>query len=257
MLIKDKEYDEVLGIRRSLLWEMHKSPAHFFYKWTHEQEHTKALDFGIAMHMRLLEIDKFHLTYAPLPKVDKRTKEGKAAYEKAFYEAHGREMIPEDQWKQMEDMAGKIWSHKTAAQLLTGAHEQIYQWFDKETGEVCKIKVDCLTEYEGIPMVVDYKTCDSCEDRAFRASIRKYGYKFQAGMYSEGVENDLLESVRFAFVAQEKNPPYAVRVFFCDDSFVAEGKLEFHNLLRRYHNCLMTQNWTGYEDGILLGEEYE
>lgn len=257
MLIKDKDYDEVFGIRRSLLWEMHRSPAHFFYKLTHEAEHTKALDFGIAMHMKLLEPDKFTLTYAKIPKVDRRTKEGKAAYDKAFYEAHGRELIPEEQWTQMEEMAAKVWSNETAAQLLDGAHEQIYKWADPETSEPCKIKVDCLTTYEGIPMIVDYKTCDSCEDRAFRAAVRKYGYKFQAGMYATGVENELLEHVRFAFIAQEKNPPYAVRVFFCDENWVSTGKLEFHNLLRRYHNCMLSGNWEGYPDGILLEEEYE
>lgn len=257
MIVKDKDYDEVYGIRRSLLWEMHRSPAHFFYKLTHEPERSKALDFGIAMHMKLLEIDRFTLNYAMLPKVDRRTKEGKAAYDKAFMEAHGRDLIPEEQWTQMNDMAAKVWSNETAAKLLDGAHEQIYQWADPETGEVCKVKIDCLTAYEGVPMIVDYKTCDSCEDRAFRAAVRKYGYKFQAGMYAEGVENELLEAVRFAFIAQEKNPPYAVRVFFCDDSFVSAGKLEFHNLLRRYHNCMQSGVWEGYPEGILLEEEYE
>ena len=35
--------------------------------------------------------------------------------------------------------------------------------------------------------IVDYKTTDSCEDGHFERSARQYGYKFQSGMYTEGV----------------------------------------------------------------------
>ena len=257
MLIVDQDYDEVYGIRRSLLWNMSKNPRKFFYELCKEPTTTKALDFGIAAHSYILEPAKFWETYAVLPKVDRRTKEGKEAYEKAFKEAHGRELLPEEDWEKIKVMGREMFSHETAGKLLEGVHEQIYQWCDVETSEVCKIKVDCLTEWEGVPMIVDYKTTDSCEERAFRASVRKYGYKFQAGMYAEGVENDLMEQVRFAFIAQEKNPPYCVRVFFCDDDFVKAGKVQFHNLLRRYHSCMMAGEWPGYEDAILLEEDYE
>lgn len=256
MLIRDKEYEEVVGIRRSLLWNMHITPMHFFQKLCSEPKTTKALDFGIAAHMYILENFKFYQKYTFIPRdIDRRTKQGKEAYDKLVMT--GKELLSADDWDRVYDMGEALEKNDEAVALLKGAHEQIYQWTDPETGEVCKVKIDCLTRFNGQLTVVDYKTTDSCDERAFRASARKYGYKFQAGMYAEGVENDMLEQVRFAFIAQEKNPPYATRVFYCDDDYVKAGKLEFHNLLRRYHNCMVSGEWPGYESAVLLEEDYD
>ena len=103
---------------------------------------------------------------------------------------------------------------------------------------------------------MDYKTTTSCEDGAFERSCRKYGYKLQAGMYTEGVFNKLLNGdLGFAFVAQEKTPPYAVRVYFCDDGFIEEGTDLFRELIEIYHNCKESGEWPGYEDKELYGDE--
>jgi hypothetical protein len=132
-----------------------------------------------------------------------------------------------------------------------------FYWIDEETGETCKVKADIVTEIDGYPVVIDYKTTSAADDRSFYKSCRQYGYDLQAGMYIEGVNLCTMEDHKFAFVAQEKTAPYACRLCICDDGFIDQGKAKFHDLLRQYHACKAEDKWDGYDDLYLYGEVYD
>lgn len=246
------KYDEIPAVRRSDLWELRKSPAHYLYAVTHERETTAALAFGTAAHKYILEPDDFWNCYAIAPKVDRRTKAGKEEYAAFLEQSAGKTIITQEDLETIKQMDEAIMQNESAIRLLkTGQHEVPIEWTDPDTGEECKCRPDCITgDY-----IVDYKTTTSCEGNAFEYSCRKYGYKLQAAMYTEGVFNATLESKKFAFVAQEKNPPYAVRVYFCDPGFVEEGMEMFRELIGLYHRCKETGEWPGYEDKELVGDE--
>ena len=243
-------YDNIPAVRRSDLWELRKSPAHYLYKVTHPEEPTPALMFGTAAHKYILEPETFWDDYIELPKIDRRAKAGKEEWNRIL--ESGKTPINTEDMTVIRDMDDAIRRHKTASKLLkTGEHEVPIEWTDPETGEACKCRPDVITG----EFIVDYKTTTSCDDGAFERSCRAYGYKLQAGMYSEGAFNARLKSYRFAFVAQEKTPPYAVRVYFCDPGFVEEGADMFHELIGILHDCKETGNWPGYSDTTLIGEE--
>lgn len=246
------KYDEIPAVRRSDLWELRKSPAHYLYAVTHERETTAALAFGTAAHKYILEPDDFWNCYAIAPKVDRRTKAGKEEYAAFLEQSAGKTVITQEDLETIKQMDEAIMQNESAIRLLkTGQHEVPIEWTDPDTGEECKCRPDCITgDY-----IVDYKTTMSCEGNVFEYSCKKYGYKLQAAMYTEGVFNATLESKKFAFVAQEKNPPYAVRVYFCDPGFVEEGMEMFRELIGLYHRCKETGEWPGYEDKELVGDE--
>ena len=172
------EYDQIPAVRRSALWEIRKSPLHYKYVVTHPEEPTEALRFGIAAHKYILEPGAFWDEYVEVPKIDRRTKAGKEAYNVLL--ASGKEFVTETDMETIRAMDEALCSNPTAAALLkTGDHEVSFQWNDEETGEPCKCRVDCLTEFDGVPYIVDYKTTTSCEDGAFERSCRAYGYKLQ------------------------------------------------------------------------------
>ena len=100
---------------------------------------------------------------------------------------------------------------------------------------------------EGKPYIVDYKTTESCENGHFERSAQKYGYQFQAGMYCEGVFQNTFTEYGFAFVAQEKTPPYASRVYICDADYIKRGYDTFRELIGIYHDCKLSGKWYGYE----------
>ena len=248
-------YETAEGIRRSDLWVINKSPAHFKYHMEHRDEKTsKALEFGIAAHEHLLQTNEFLSSHVFIPNIDKRTKDGRESYQSLvnLCESKGKTPFSQDDLIILQNMYARIRANELAWQLLQGKHEQEWYWEDDITGEKCKCKTDCITEYEGQPYIVDYKTADSCEDGHFERSVRKYGYQFQAGMYCEGVFQNTLEEHGFAFVAQEKNPPYAVRVYICDREWIKTGYDKYRELIGIYHDCNITGNWYGYEgpDGI-------
>lgn len=249
-------YDLLPAVRRSDLWELKKSPAHYLYKVTHQEEPTTALLFGTAAHKYILEPDDFWNHYALAPEVDKRTKAGKAEWAEFVENMGDKQPISASDYKVIAEMDDAIKAHQTASALLkTGQHEIPITWKDPTTGEMCKCRPDCLTEYHGRKYIVDYKTTSSCEDGSFEHSCRSYGYKLQAGMYTEGVFQTSLDNCGFAFVAQEKKEPYAVRVYFCDPGFVEEGMDLFHELIEILHKCKQTNTWPGYEDRGLYADE--
>lgn len=242
-------YEAAEGIRRSDLWVIHKSPYHFRYHMDHEKEQTKALIFGSAIHAFVLEPDTFKEKYAIAPCVDRRTKEGRASWADFLdlCSETGAEPITAEDMQTITEMADALKTNQLAVQLLSGDHEQEFYWLDDLTREKCKCKVDCVTTWNGKPYIVDYKTTESCEDGHFERSAAKYGYQFQAGMYCEGVFQNTLEEHGFAFVAQEKTAPYAVRVYFCDPEWVKRGYDKFRELIGIYHQCKETGFWPGYE----------
>lgn len=249
-----KKYDDIPAVRRSVLWEMRKSPAHCLYAATHESEPTPALAFGTAAHKYVLEPETFWEEYVIAPEVNKRTKAGKEEWEQfqAELEESGMTAISQSDLDTIKEMYEAIKANPVAHDLLrNGDHEVPIQWTDPITGERCKCRPDVL----GKEFIVDYKTTTSCEDGSFERSCRYYGYKLQAAMYLEGVFNTKLEDKKFAFVAQEKSAPYVVRVYYCDPGFIEEGAALYRELMDKYHLCRVTDTWPGYEDKELLGDE--
>ena len=245
--MSQKAYREAEGISRSELFTISKTPLHFKYEQDNPKEDTKSLSFGRAAHKYILEKDDFFNDFAIEPVVDRRTKAGREEFY-AFAESLGeKESISMEDYQKILQMYDAIQSNPVAVALLTGEHEKDFFWVDDLTGEKCKCRPDCLSQYEGKKYIVDYKTTDSCEDGHFERSCRKYGYKFQSGMYTEGVFQNTFEQYGFVFVAQEKTAPYAVRVYFCTPEFVAQGYDKFRELIGVYHQCKETGNWYGYE----------
>ena len=250
------DYDKMPGIRRSDLWLMNRSPAHFRYAMDNPREETPALTFGSAMHKYLLEKDRFEEDFAVAPALDRRTKQGKEDYAAFVSGLNGQAVITADEFGQIKLMAEAVWSHPAARPYLDGEHEKIYTWIDSQTDEACKCKVDSITTLNGERYIADYKTTDSCQDGHFESTGRKYGYQFQAGMYTEGVFVNELKDVRFVFIAQEKKPPYAVRVYYCDKGYVNQGYDKFRELIGLYHECRVNDAWPGYEEAELLEEDW-
>lgn len=243
-------YEQLPGIRRSDLWILNRSPLHFKHHIENPEPKTDALIFGAAVHKSILEPETFLDEYTIGPDVDRRTKAGREAWADSIAEAlqKGTELITAKDLHTIVDMGAALEQNGLAMDLLTsGEHEKVFTWTDDVTGEKCKCKVDALGEYHGQPVIIDYKTTDSCEDGHFERSARKYGYDFQAGMYTEGVFQNTFEQYGFIFIAQEKTAPYASRIYVADPGWIAKGYDKFRELIGIYHYCKESGDWYGYE----------
>ena len=79
----EQEYNKAPGIRRSLLWEIRRSPAHLKWRMENPPEATPALIFGQALHAAVLTPEDYGRQFAVMPGVDRRTKAGREAWDAA------------------------------------------------------------------------------------------------------------------------------------------------------------------------------
>lgn len=250
----DQEYQNIPAVRRSDLWLMNKTPYHFKYFREKPRESTPALQFGAMVHKIILEYDSFLDEYALMPTFDRRTKAGKEAYQNFIDSMGEKTPVSGPDLEKAHAMRAELLTDPLVLEILKGPHEQPILWTDPITSVPCKCRADCITEYQGRSYIVDYKTTTSCDDGAFERSCKAYGYHFQAGMYCEGLFQSSLIDAGFIFIAQEKEAPYAHRVYFCDDSFIDDGRGVYRNLINRYRDCYEKGEWPGYEPAVMYGE---
>ena len=242
----EKEYRQHPAISRSELWKLSESPEKFKWYKDHPEKPTPALLFGQVVHKLLLEPDGFESEFAVLPEIDRRTKAGREEYD-AFLDANdGKGIVTLEMFQMAWEMAEKAKQEPFVVKLLKGEHEKPYFWTDEVTQEDCKCRVDCITYIGSKPYVIDYKTCADASNDAFMRDAIKYGYHVQAAMYSDGVERNIGTKPTFVFIAQEKNPPYAVNIFQVDEAFVQYGTDVYRELMGVYHECKTTGVWWGY-----------
>ncbi|MBR4874145.1 MAG: PD-(D/E)XK nuclease-like domain-containing protein [Clostridia bacterium] len=249
----EREYRSNPSISRSDLWKMHESPEKFLYYREHPQEPTPALIFGQVVHKLLLQPESFDEEFALLPDVDRRTKEGKAAYS-AFLEASvGKTTVGAEMYDTARSMVEKALQVELVRTLLSGKKEVPFFWADDVTGIYCKCRVDCITEIGDQIIIVDYKSCTDASNDSFMKDAVKYGYTLQAAMYSDGVERNKGKRPVFVFIAQEKTEPFSVNIFQADERFVQYGQDIFREYMGLLRYCTDTGDWYGYlgKTGIL------
>ena len=242
----EQEYNQAPGIRRSLLWEIRRSPAHLKWHMENQPEATQALIFGQALHAALLTPEDYGRQFAVMPNADRRTKAGREAWEAAAAEAQGRTQIAFDWAEQIAGMVQAVRGNQMAERLLDGPHETSYFWADTLTGEACKCRTDAETDISDMHLIVDVKTCQDASTDAFMRDALHYGYDVQAAMYTDGVRTVTDRDAMFVFIAIEKNPPYAVNILQADTLFMQHGQDRYRHLLGLYHECRQRNQWPGY-----------
>lgn len=210
---------------------------------------TPAFNFGHAAHKEVLGEGAELVTF---PKVDGRTREGKAV--RADMDAAlaaGLIVLTEEEYGVVKSMAAKLQGHRLAMALLSGgSSEAAMFWRDPETGIWCRSMVDKLREPRNDRLtLVDYKTADSADPVRFCRKAWDYGYPQQDDHYSTGARIlGLAAVVDFAFVVQEKTPPYLVNVVQFNDADRQRGRNLNRQAIDTYTRCTHNQVWPGYGD---------
>lgn len=210
---------------------------------------TKALEFGRAFHMCMLEPEKFDERVLREPDgINKRTKVGRE--ELAMFMLKNQDNIvlaPKDYYS-LIGMRNRLFSsHECMDYLSNGNSEQVQIWKDKDLGVLCKCKADYWKDNE--KTLVDIKTTQDSSFYAFKGSAYKYGYDRQASFYGDG-----FKAKRFVFIVIEKSAPYNIGVYECSAEFVEEGRNKYKKLLSQYKEYFIDKTLDPYEhlhEGIL------
>ena len=245
--ISNAEYRKRDGISSSDLKRMMKSMATWkYYHDNPEDGDTEALQFGRAYHKLMLEPDDFDNEFIVSPKFDRRTKDGKAAYEEFLKKAEGKEVISEETYQKLLEMQKALYDTPFVKLLIKGEHEKSFFWTDEKSGIPCKCRPDSFGQIKDQYVAVDLKTTKDAETDHFMRDALKLGYDIQAVHYCEGLETVYKKPFKFIFIAQEKTAPYLVNVLEADDLFMKSGRELRNSLLGQYKESLETGIYEGY-----------
>lgn len=201
-----------------------------------EVEQSPAMALGSALHAAVLEPEKFSSEFAVAPKVDRRTKEGKAAFEAFENDSKEKTILTADQMEAVEGMKASILSHEIASAMLTGGEaEYSYYTTEAETG----IGLKCRPDYYNKNALIDVKTCRDASVAGFTSACFNLGYFLQAAFYLDvfnAVNGTSIEE--FYFVAVESAAPYAVNTFKMGEAEIAFGRELYKKALKQYAEYL-------------------
>ena len=245
--ISNDDYHDSSGLSRSALMDFKRSPYH--YQQRHRvrcvrRDPTPAMVMGELIHTMVLEPHLIDERFVVRPAMDRRTKAGKEVYGAHMMRLQGRHDITQEQREEAEAISGSVFDHDVANILLRDCQYEKSIYFTHEpTGIQCKARPDA---WKG-SMIMDLKTTQDADLRAFQSSAYKYGYYLQAGMIACALRSLGKRIDKFVFVAVEKEPPYAVGVYMLDDEALDYGILEFDALMKHYAFCFERDEWPGYQ----------
>lgn len=241
-------------ISSSRLKLMGRSPYHFSVYHQMDNEPTEAMQLGTALHMAVLEPDKFDDEYFILKeKPDRRTKAGKEEWDSLQVKHAGKTLIMPDSGEAILSMRKSIVHNNLMQKLLTnGIVEQSMYWTDPLTG----IKQRCRPDFRRNAVVIDIKTTRDASPEKFALAMSHLDYHLSAAHYCEGISECHGFSVKaFLFVAVESSFPYTCAVYRLSETDLENARARRNSYLQLITKCQQSGIWPGYESHPDADEE--
>jgi hypothetical protein len=241
-------YHQLSGVSSSAISELLKAPKKYWYKYLSGefvQQESKALTLGKALHEYVLEPETFHDNFFCLPKIDRRTKDGKFMYSTIMKEAGNKKPLSLDEFDQVKGMAESLHEHPIFSKFIKEAFiEHSLLMTDKETGVRLKSRPDFYTK----DFIFDLKTTDNAQEFAYANKAYDFGYHRQAALSYDCLQELTGRSYdqEVHLFVVEKAPPYLVALYTLDDHHIEPGRKQYQTALVKYKDCLDSGVWPGY-----------
>ena len=255
--IPNEVYHSEVGISSSTLRKFGHSQLHAV---NDVQKTTDAMNFGTAAHYMLVEGEQAYnqevavLMGSPYTKAYKENK----ADMLERYDC----VIKEIEDTHIKGMKANIIDEADMYLQAEGKlPEASFFWYEDKV--LCKCRPDLICPpfkdlYKpGEIYVVDYKTTKSCDPKEFADSVKYWGYDMQAAWYRRGMEKAGYSVKEFAFVAQEKVPPYASKVFVITDEQMDRAWDKMQVFLDAYNKYLYDGITTIYNSDNIVTLDLE
>lgn len=248
--ITNAEYHGGPGVSKSQLDLIAQAPAVYLWGKEAPEDATKsdALILGDAFHAMLLEPERFHEEYYAARAVDRRTKEGKAAWASMQNECGNRTILHSEDVQKLNLMRESVMAHPDARKLveMAGDIENSIYWKDPDTGLLCRCRPDKTAKH--VNYLIDLKTTADID--RFAKSVAQYRYHVQDAFYTEGYKQCFGEKPGFMFLAVSTSincGKYPVRVFELDNMAKETGAELFRRDLNTLEYCVTNDDYPGVE----------
>ena len=258
----DNVYHETDAVSHSKLEVFRRRPALYKRKFidrTIPKETSAALTIGRGVHCGLLERDQYAKRFAVRPAgIDRRTKEGKAAWEQFVAANAGKEILDAEDADLIEKMVGAVLENPTAKLLLAGGESEVTWRAAGPAGMTLQCRTDRFNGNgceltAGRPYVADVKTVetlDAGEFRSFERAFWSIGYHRQAGFYLPLLQDCGVLCHDWFFIVVEKQEPFGCVVYRPTDDAIACGLEETVRDLTALAQSMKTGVWPNLPTGV-------
>lgn len=221
-----------------------------------------AFAMGQAVHCLALEPESFSDRFFVLPKIDRRTKEGKAAYAEIQEASKSKTLLDGDDYADAIACVQALNNHAEFAAIMAQPRRVEVPFEFDLFGHRFKAKPDAIID--SMKLIVDIKTTDDASPHKWQWSAVDYGYHRQAWIYRNAIElshankEPVTESYRFIFAVVEKPKPSTrgilptVALYELDNDTMRMGCEDTFALVSEYERRLETNNWQQpYSSGIV------
>lgn len=205
------------------------------------QERTQAMDEGNLLDCLLFEPEKFEQRFFEMPKADRRTNAGKAAYEAALAEAGDRILINDEQRAQAEFMNICIRNSPTVVEhgllLEDNFKFQVATSFFYSGFLHKGVKDADGVRRDGVRCIWDLKRMGATRgERDAARKIRAMKYDLQAAIYCHELDSED-KPVEYYIIAVD-NDGYVTPFRIGKDARM-QARYEWNRLIRAAHACEM------------------
>jgi len=247
-----EDYLAVPAFHKSMVAPALRSTIHLHHYITTEQKTSTFMDFGSLLDCLLLENEIFDSQFIMIPDMGEDSKgnpkpwSNQLKYCKAWTQEQrdlGLTPYSDLDYNKACAIIKNIKEHKTAGPWMEGGKNQVaIVWEDKETGLLCKGRIDKLHP----DSLVDLKSTVNASPSEFKRTINNFLYHVQAAMYSWGwAQLNGGEYLPFNLAVAESEAPYCVAAYRIGDESIAMGESLFKRAIHKYKDYLESGP-TGY-----------
>jgi hypothetical protein len=229
-----------------------KSPAKYYYdKFVKtEKEEKRHFSVGSAIHEIILEPHLFKTNYIVFPKVDGRTKEGKASLESFKIQAEGKTILYDNEMDMIKMIGENALKNHTLVELMKDSYRELSCYtIDEITGLKLRMRPDIMSSKKST--IVDLKSCLDSSAKKFKGDCYNYDYSLSAAYYS-----DFIGRENYIFAAAEKQEPYQIALYALNDEMLQYGREQYRMGLDLIKFCRDNNYWPSYNEFEALKEYY-
>ena len=257
----DGDYYASRSLSHSKLCCLAQNPMEFRMRYVDDppslpQKESDAFAMGHAVHCLALEPESFSDRFFVLPKIDRRTKEGKAAYAEIQEASKSKTLLDGDDYADAIACVQALNNHPEFATIMAQPRRVEVPFEFDLFGHRFKAKPDCIVD--SMKLIIDIKTTDDASPHRWQWSAVDYGYHRQVYIYQQAVQLETNEWYRFVFAVVEKPKPSTrgipptVALYELDSDTVRMGLEDSAGLVLQYEHRLETNNWQQpYSSGIV------
>lgn len=225
----DLEFVQKRPLSYSSIKEFAKSPKHYIHYVLAKREPSKAMDLGSLLHCLIMYPSKFSEQFIACPNVDRRTKDGKLAWEQFQDKADGKTIITEDELSEATLIADSVMSNQNIKETVTSCNYFEQEFAYKIQDLPFRGFVDGIKDGE---YILEIKTMNDASPSNITREFFNRKYHIQAGLYN------LVHKLPVKYLIVETKAPYNYMLLDVTDQFIMKGQEELFDLTEKFITCM-------------------